>query len=124
MPTHLHAILFDVDFDPNRLRKTLADLRRYTGKQLIDYCLNNMPSCYGDTIQRKSGQDRQHRFWQSGIQPEAIFSHKFWKQKLDYIHRNPFRKGLVFMPHHWRYSSAAYWLAEGDSDVLLTAIEW
>ena len=124
MPTHVHAVLFDAEYESDRLRKTLANLRKFTGRQLIDYCAHHMPSCYTDTIQRKSGEDRKKRFWQSGIHPEAIFSHKFWKQKVDYIHVNPPRKGLVLEPHQWRYSSAAYWLVEGDSDVILTAIEW
>lgn len=40
MPTHLHAILFDEDFDANRLQQTLTDLRKYTGRQLTDHCVS------------------------------------------------------------------------------------
>lgn len=28
------------------------------------------------------------------------------RQKLDYIHQNPLRRGYVDQPEHWRYSSA------------------
>jgi len=38
MPTHVHLILFDKDFDNNRLRRTLRDMRQYTGRQLAEYC--------------------------------------------------------------------------------------
>jgi len=28
------------------------------------------------------------------------------RQKLDYIHFNPVKRGYVHLPEHWRYSSA------------------
>jgi hypothetical protein len=28
------------------------------------------------------------------------------RQKLDYIHQNPVKRGYVDSPEHWRYSSA------------------
>jgi REP element-mobilizing transposase RayT len=124
MPTHLHAILFDADFDTGRLQRTLADLRKYTGRQLVDYCAKHMPACFTTTLRASAGRDRLHRFWQSGIHPEAIYTEFFWRQKLDYLHDNPCRKGLVREPHHWRYSSAAHWLEGQKCDIRLTPIEW
>jgi putative transposase len=32
MPTHLHMIVFDADWDNERLRRTLADLRKFAGR--------------------------------------------------------------------------------------------
>jgi hypothetical protein len=31
-------------------------------------------------------------------------------QKLEYLHNNPVKFGLVAAPEHWRYSSAHEWL--------------
>ena len=31
-------------------------------------------------------------------------------QKLEYLHNNPVKRGLVASPEHWRYSSAHEWL--------------
>ena len=124
MPTHLHAILFDADFSSFRLRSTLADLRKYTGRRLVDHCAKHMPAWFIMTLQTSAGQDRKHQFWQSGTHPEAIYSETFWRQKMDYIHDNPCRKGLVKEPHHWRYSSAAYWLEGQMCDIRLTPVEW
>jgi len=124
MPTHLHAILFDKDFDSNRLRRTLADLRKYTGQQLTNYCLSRTPACFAATLRKAAGKDRQHRLWQGGIHPEAIYTQRFWRQKLDYLHDNPRRSGLVREASHWRFSSAAYWLEGEESDVILTLVEW
>jgi putative transposase len=43
MPTHLHLILFDVDFDNERLRQTINAMRQFTGRQLADYCHQKIP---------------------------------------------------------------------------------
>jgi REP element-mobilizing transposase RayT len=124
MPTHLHAMLFDEDFDPDRLQQTLTDLRKFTGSQLVGYCTTHMPACFARTLRAASGKDRQHRFWQAGIHPEAIYTQSFWQQKLDYLHDNPCRKGLVREANHWRHSSAAHWLEGVESDIALTSIGW
>jgi putative transposase len=124
MPTHLHAIVYDEDFDANRLKQTLGDMRKYTGQQLTKHCLSHMPPCFGSVLRRTAAKDRQHRLWQGGTHPEAVFSKSFWRQKIDYIHNNPIRKGLVREAHHWRFSSAAYWLEGGESDVNLTPVNW
>ncbi|TCL34896.1 hypothetical protein EV691_101338 [Azotobacter chroococcum] len=34
------------------------------------------------------------------------------RQKLDYIHHNPVRRGYVERPEHWRYSSARNYAGE------------
>ena len=34
MPTHLHLIVFDAEFDAERLKRTLVDLRKFTAKLL------------------------------------------------------------------------------------------
>ncbi|GMW02129.1 MAG: hypothetical protein AMXMBFR84_32650 [Candidatus Hydrogenedentota bacterium] len=39
----------------------------------------------------------------------------FLRQKRDYLHDNPRRKGLVLYAEHWRFSSARYYI-EGKDD--------
>ncbi len=39
MPTHLHLIVTDADYNVERLRQTITDLRKYTGKQLARYAV-------------------------------------------------------------------------------------
>jgi hypothetical protein len=34
------------------------------------------------------------------------------RQKLDYIHHNPVKRGYVDLPEHWRYSSARNYLGQ------------
>jgi putative transposase len=126
MPTHLHLIVFDADLDSERLMRSLADFRKYTGRQLSDYCIQHGPKCFGDTLRDQATADRERRFWQPSRHSEAIQEERFWQQKLDYLHDNPYRKGLVRSANHWRFSSAAWYLSDGDRavDVPLTPIAW
>ena len=53
-------------------------------------------------------QDRQkHQIWRHGNYPIPLWSMPVIKQKLDYVHQNPVKAGLVDEPLMWRYSSAA-----------------
>jgi REP element-mobilizing transposase RayT len=126
MPTHLHLIVFDRDNNSDRLGRTLTEMRKFTGHRLADYCDQNMPPIFGQAMRETARNDRERQFWQQSRHPEAIFSQKFWQTKINYLHDNPRRKGLVHDVRGWRFSSAAYWLSDprGESDVELTAVEW
>ena len=58
MPTHVHLIVFDAEFDAERLKRTLVDLRKFTGRELADYCADHMPACFAETLKRRAGDDR------------------------------------------------------------------
>jgi REP element-mobilizing transposase RayT len=125
MPTHLHAILFDAEFDSVRLKHTLDDFRKFTGRQLLDFSVRFRPASLMEVFLNHAGGDRQRRFWQPTRHPEGIRTDRFWKQKLDYIHDNPRRKGLVKSALDWRFSSASFWFdGENQNDVILSAIGW
>ncbi|HLJ09831.1 MAG TPA: hypothetical protein VKU82_01510 [Planctomycetaceae bacterium] len=126
MPTHIHMIAFDADFDSARLSAALTDFRKFTGRSLADYCDAHSPGCICAVLREAAGDDRERRLWQSSRHPEAITSEPFWQQKLDYLHANPCRKGLVLRPEYWRYSSAGYLLSDGElpCEIPLAPIVW
>ena len=124
MPTHLHAILFDVEFNSERLKHTLDDMRKFTGRQLLDYSAQYLPKSFADVFKGHAGEDRQRRFWQPTQHPVGIFSERVWKQKMDYLHYNPCRKGLVLRPADWRFSSALFWATREENDVQLSDVGW
>jgi hypothetical protein len=122
----MHLIVFDSDLNSERLVRTLADFRKFTGRQLSDHCTQHGPKCFQETLHDQAIADRARRFWQPSRHPEAIQEERFWQQKLNYLHDNPCRKGLVRSPDHWRFSSAAWYMSGGAQavDVPLTAIAW
>jgi len=115
MPTHTDAVVFDKDFDNEHLKHTLDDFRKFTGRQLLDYADANLPNPFGQTFRENAKEDRQRKFWQSTQHPEGIFTEKFYRQKFNYIHLNPVRKGLVRSAVDWRFSSAGYWLGDREA---------
>lgn len=124
MPTHLHMIVFDAEFDSNKLNDCLIQFRKFTGRKLVELCRQSMPQSFDKTFKLAAGDDRQHRFWQATRHPESITTERFHKQERDYLHDNPGRKGLVIDPSHWRWSSAR-WYASGEGcDVPITPAEW
>jgi putative transposase len=126
MPTHMHLIAFDADWDSARLARSLADFRKFTGRNLSDYCVQHGPKCFLQTLREQAATDRERHFWQPSRHPEAIQGERFWRQKLDYLHENPCRKGFVTRADHWRFSSAPWYLSDGVQalDVPITPIVW
>ena len=52
-------------------------------------------------------RNKNYQFWQLGNHAEEIYSEKFMWSKLDYIHFNPVRAGIVSNPQDYVYSSAS-----------------
>ena len=48
----------------------------------------------------------QYQVWQEGSMPKQIMDNAMMRQKLEYIHNNPVKRGYVEEACHWRYSSA------------------
>jgi putative transposase len=48
--------------------------------------------------------------WQPGYHDFNIYSEEKLREKVDYMHNNPVRAGLVESPEHWKYSSARFHL--------------
>ena len=108
MPTHLHRIAFNEAFDARQLQQAVADFRKFTGRQLADYCAEHLPTSFTEVLRAEAGEDRERRFWQASRHPEAIFSREFWQQKMDYVHNNPVKAGLVHLQGHTSQACSAY----------------
>ncbi len=126
MPTHLHAIVFDSDYDSVRLAETLTAFRKHTGRSLADYASKHLPNCFTEAFRKAAKTDRARRFWQPSRHPVGINSRDYWEQKLNYLHDNPERKGLVLYAEDWRFSSARYYISGNDnnSNVMISDIDW
>ena len=105
------------------MQQALADLRKYTGRRLADYVDDNLQETLVKVIHTNDPADRNWQIWQPGWHEEGLLSEHFWKEKLDYIHQNPVRKGYVRLPEHWRYSSAGYGLKQEVGDVPIVPIQ-
>ena len=111
LENHLHF----VDQAPN-LTKCVASFKAYTARQIIDHLQSQKAVTLLQRLHFAKAahkHDRQFQFWQEGIHAELIFSETIMREKLDYIHQNPVKRGYVGVPEHWRYSSAGHYAGIG-----------
>jgi putative transposase len=100
MPSHLHALLGLKDITRlSKFMQSFKSLSSRTAKGTI-FDVNNNPPIEGDGF----------RLWKRRFDDVIIESEKQFRIKLDYIHTNPVRAGLVESPTDWPYSSAKDWL--------------
>lgn len=116
MPTHLHAVLWPEE--GTNLSDVTRDFKRFTSRAISAEAQKQGASKFLKTFElaRKNNRAQDvsdYQVWQEGSHPEAIFSEKFARQKIDYIHLNPVRAGLAKTVDEWPYSSArAYFLGK------------
>jgi putative transposase len=92
------------------LSKSVISFKSFTARKIIDTLTkNNVEMLLKHLRFAKSAhkQDREYQFWQEGVHAELIFNEAMMREKLDYIHNNPIKRGYVNLPEHWRYSSAS-----------------
>lgn len=110
MTNHLHFI--GSCYDPFRMSDFLRDFKKFTSKKLADAILEINESRKEWLLDkfsfeaRKTGRADNYKIWRddnhainmTDIDPI---------EKLEYIHDNPVRAGIVEYPHEYLYSSAS-----------------
>lgn len=110
LENHLHFVA-----QAPRLDKCLSSFKSYTAARLIELLEARKAEQLLARLRfakRAHKHDREYQFWQEGSHAEMIFSEAVMRQKLDYIHQNPVKRGYVELPEHWRYSSARNYLGQ------------
>ena len=113
MSTHIHAILWPND--GINLSDVTRDFKRYTSREISREAQRQdrkeLLLSFSNARKENRAQDvSTYQVWQEGSHPEAIFTEKFARQKMDYIHLNPVRAEMVKTADEWPYSSARAYL--------------
>jgi putative transposase len=66
---------------------------------------------------------KNQKFWQYRFDDVYIYSEDIYRIKLNYIHYNPVKAGLVKKPEDWKYSSANYYLNGETYNVRVDPLE-
>lgn len=104
LENHLHLIGFAPD-----LPKVTQHFKSYTARRIIDYLAESKAQRLLDLLalfKREYKTQSEHQLWEEGNHPQRIEHDSVMRQKLDYIHYNPVKRGYVDLPEHWRWSSA------------------
>lgn len=118
MENHLHLIA-----SAEALQKEISRFKSYTARAIVDLlkATGRRPLLRQLSRHKRAHKnDRNYQFWQEGSHPQCIQGDAMLRQKLDYLHFNPVRRGYVDDPAHWRYSSARNYAGQpGLIDVTL-----
>jgi REP element-mobilizing transposase RayT len=119
MSNHIHLIARS---QSGHLSDLVRDFKSYTATTILQQIKNTPESRAGWMLKRfafaakRNEKYSSSQFWQAGNHPEEIFSESFLWTKLNYIHMNPVRAGIVKKGSDYLYSSAANYVGK---DVLI-----
>ncbi len=109
MSSHLHLI---AAAETGKLSEILALFKSYTAKQLLHLIAHNPQESRREWMMqlfRQYGREdgKAYSFWQYTNHPVDLYSAPVMQQKLDYVHNNPVKAGMVARPEDYVYSSAS-----------------
>ncbi len=123
LENHMHLIA-----QSDRIDRDMARFKSFTAKELIRYLRSHAGAWERGVLEQLAfykkahKADRSYQFWQEGVHPEYIQNDDMMRQKVEYIHQNPVKRGYVDSPEHWRYSSARNYL--GLEGLLEVHTQW
>ncbi len=128
MSNHIHLLIRS---EKEELSNILRDFKSYTSKKILE-AINSSDESRRDWMLKifkdaafKHKRNSEYQFWTHENHAEYIFSQKFIEQKVEYIHDNPVRAGIVEKQEEYRYSSAKDYAGEkGLLEIEPVIIRW
>ncbi len=115
MSNHIHLI---VRSNKGDLSGTIRDFKKYTSGIILQSIREEPESRRNwmlwifSKASKENSNNVKYQFWQQDNHPIYLLSNEVMQQKLDYIHMNPVRAGIVEEPCHYQYSSAKDYIGE------------
>lgn len=110
MPNHVHLI---ISTKTNKIEYIVRDLKKYTSKQIIAAIQENQTESRKEWMLslfsfagKSNSNNTEYQFWKQDYHPIELNTADKLKERLDYLHQNPVKSGLVWEPWHYKYSSA------------------
>lgn len=111
MPSHIHMVC---DVELGEVGPVLRDFKSYTAKQLLTLIQEDAGESRRDWLlylfryfAKPKVSNYEFQVWQHGNHPISLESNHWIDQKIDYIHQNPVKAGLVNEAQNYVYSSAS-----------------
>jgi len=113
MPDHYHLL---VGFPKEvRVRDFLRDFKSYVGKEIVERLRKeeafDLLESFRLSHPRKRQRDPNYAVFQPDNDDRVIYSERFFRQKLNYIHNNPVRKNLAPAAADYQGSSCRSYLS-------------
>lgn len=110
MSNHLHMVVAAKNNDTSDI---LRDFKKFTSKRIIKAIQENPLESRRDWMLdifakagAKNSRNKTYQFWRQDNHPVELYSNNFTDQKIQYIHNNPVKAGIVDRPEDYLLSSA------------------
>ncbi len=120
LENHLHAVA-----EADDIPAIWARFKSYTARRIIELLQEQNAEMLLKRLRfafKAHRDDRTHQFWQEGSHPQQIDNEFMLRQKLEYIHQNPIKRGYVDETVHWRWSSARNY--DGKAGLIEVFTDW
>ena len=104
LENHLHLIASAPD-----LTNAMKSFKMFTAKaiiELLERCSAEMLLRQLRALKLRHKTRSEYQVWQEGSCPKQLANEEMMRQKLEYMHNNPVKRGYVDETVQWRYSSA------------------
>lgn len=93
MPEHLHLIIHPQG--ESKIKDIMRNFKSYTSKKLTSQLREDGRFEILNRLKKFAIPRIEHPFWTEGNRPIGVYTGKVLRSKIDYIHANPLRRGLV-----------------------------
>lgn len=117
MPDHLHWLIYPDQDDVKKISNIMENFKKFTSRQLRKLMERKKRIGWLKLFKLKSPKKKnwEYQIWEDGYDDLGVYSAKVLRTKIDYIHNNPVRKGLVKRPEDYLYSSARNYILNDHS---------
>lgn len=110
MTNHIHLIF---STETNTISNLVRDIKKFSSKKIIEAITDSQEESRKEwmlNLFRFAGagnsNNKEFQFWKQDYHPIELNTSYRCEQRLNYLHENPVRSGLVWEPWHYKYSSA------------------
>ncbi|MDR2653409.1 MAG: transposase [Prevotellaceae bacterium] len=128
MSNHIHLLIRN---EQKELSKTIREIKSYTAKKILESVQTENESRSEwllnifEFSSKRHKRNEKYQLWTHENHSELIYSEKFIEQKINYIHENPVRSGIVTKAEDYLYSSARnYAELENVLDITKIELQW
>ena len=127
MSNHVHAIIRSSN---GRLSDTIKEFKSFTAKKMLEQMTNENESrrewmlSEFEFAAKKHKRNEKYQIWTHENHPIILYGNALIQQRINYIHDNPVRSGIVANQEDYLYSSArAYAGVDCLLDVIVPLME-
>jgi putative transposase len=122
MPSHIHLVIYVPD--GKTISSLMREFKKYTSTRIRQQLETDDRTDLVDELRRSAaGRKQVFKLWMDRFDDVVIKSDRIMRIKVNYIHQNPVRAGLVQKGEEWPYSSARFY-GGGKDDFLPVARGW